>query len=311
MKAIVLFLKRSMILYLIALLLLGVIIDHNRIKLKTINYLAVPINYMVELSEGEAPLDLWKLRDHMRFYDKVAVYLPNSVMAYGLLGFCHYKLGNEKKAISLLKKAIENNPNYFWFHYNLGLIYLKRQKTEKALLAFQKGYMVNPEGSKYLLLASRLHQRKRDESLSEKEFLKAEDKILQQIDDKLGKGYERTYLLIMQSFNKQKKYESLLHSALVGKKEQLVPDKVCFYYAGVGSYFIGNYQDALMFFQRYLRVAADDPEIFHYIAKCLKAMNQVKLAKQYEHKASIYNSLEVKIEKDFFIDPEDLNLVIY
>ena len=69
--------------------------------------------------------------------------MPDRVDAYSLLGFCHYQLGNFEKAKSYYKAAVQMQPAFFWSNYNLGLIYFREGKYDRAIEWLQKALSSN------------------------------------------------------------------------------------------------------------------------------------------------------------------------
>ncbi|WP_226294242.1 tetratricopeptide repeat protein [Aquimarina algicola] len=55
------------------------------------------------------------------------------------LSFAYNHLGQYEKAILILKRAIENNPKYFYFYRELGFSYKNLNRIEKAEKTYRKG----------------------------------------------------------------------------------------------------------------------------------------------------------------------------
>ncbi len=76
-----------------------------------------------------------------------------------LLGSCHYEAGNLKDAIRHLKEAVRRDPAFEECHHLLGLCYLGRHWTKKALEAFRHAQELNPKRMRYEDLVSYLSGR--------------------------------------------------------------------------------------------------------------------------------------------------------
>jgi len=76
--------------------------------------------------------------------------------AYGMLGFCYYHLGKHKEAVSFYRKALEINPYFFWFHYNLGVVYFKKGQYEQAAVSFKKAQDTVPKHNLKFIRASKV-----------------------------------------------------------------------------------------------------------------------------------------------------------
>ncbi|VAX37652.1 hypothetical protein MNBD_UNCLBAC01-1652 [hydrothermal vent metagenome] len=133
--------RRTIVLYIVAFLLAGFLFDFsnakNTVQLKILNRF-----------RPESVMDLVnkeKLQDYVFYYQKVAEYIPNRADAYGLLGYCYYHLGQKQKAISAYEHAIKINPQFFWFHYNLSMIYFKDGEYQQAYEILKKTIKTKPQ----------------------------------------------------------------------------------------------------------------------------------------------------------------------
>lgn len=66
-----------------------------------------------------------------------------------LLGSCLYELGRLTPAIRHLRQVVRQDPAYEEAHYLLGLAYLERRWTRKALDAFKQAERLNPNRMRY------------------------------------------------------------------------------------------------------------------------------------------------------------------
>lgn len=91
---------------------------------------------MVDFIEGKRTLDQETLTHYKKYYAKIAEYSPTHADAYGLWGYFSYRLNDYDQAIAAYQKAIELNPHFLWFYYNLGLLHFKKgdYKTTVELL---------------------------------------------------------------------------------------------------------------------------------------------------------------------------------
>ncbi len=64
-------------------------------------------------------------------YNKLPVF-------WNIIGNCHLKKGNLRRALLFYNKAIELSPSYVPALNNIGIIYLKQGSDQKALVAFEK-----------------------------------------------------------------------------------------------------------------------------------------------------------------------------
>ena len=78
-----------------------------------------------------------------------AVELERVPQALYLLGTCHYELGARGAAIGALKAAVRLDPTFEEAHHLLGLAYLDRHWTRKALDSFRRAQNLNPKKMRY------------------------------------------------------------------------------------------------------------------------------------------------------------------
>ncbi len=110
--------------------------------------------------------------------------------AHYLLGGCCYEMGNVTAAIRHLRQAVDRNPGYQEAHHLLGLAYLGRRWTRKALAAFREAQRLNPNKLDYPELLLLLVERE-GEALAVSE---AAASWIQQAEDAMRRGAARDAL---------------------------------------------------------------------------------------------------------------------
>ncbi len=78
-----------------------------------------------------------------------AVEVERVPQALYLLGSCHYERSSRGSAISALKEAVHLDPTFEEAHHVLGLAYLDRHWTRKALESFRRAQSLNPKKMRY------------------------------------------------------------------------------------------------------------------------------------------------------------------
>ncbi len=82
--------------------------------------------------------DINYLKLYETYFSRVGKVFSNRLPEIlGLQGYCSYQRGDFNKAEQYYKKAILINPRFFWYYYNLGVIYFQQQKYPQALETFQ------------------------------------------------------------------------------------------------------------------------------------------------------------------------------
>ena len=82
-----------------------------------------------------------------KIYEQILVSDGKDFNALYLLGTIKAQKNNNEKAIFLIKKSLNINPNNFIAYSNLGLIYYNINKLEEAIIEFNKSILVNSEYS--------------------------------------------------------------------------------------------------------------------------------------------------------------------
>jgi len=118
--------------------------DRHVARSQMINRLMpVSYDYLFDLTRGKKELDKGKLKRYVRYYKKISGYYPNRADAYGMTGFCLYQLGKEGQAISSYEKAMDLNPHFFWYHYNLAMIHLKADRYPQGIQSLKNALKAN------------------------------------------------------------------------------------------------------------------------------------------------------------------------
>lgn len=90
------------------------------------------------------------------WFQRAEKFAPKDGVVWMLQGIYQNKLGNHEKAIALMEKGTEIEPNNPNIHYNLGLLYTNAKEYEKARkqahLAYQGGFPL--PGLKQKLIAA-------------------------------------------------------------------------------------------------------------------------------------------------------------
>jgi len=78
------------------------------------------------------------------YYKIIVKHRPGRADAHGLLGFMQYQLGKTDKSIRSYNRALELNPHFFWYYYNLGIIYREVGDLDASNMFFEKGLQLEP-----------------------------------------------------------------------------------------------------------------------------------------------------------------------
>ncbi len=100
-------------------------------------------------------LDPARLKIYEIYFERVEQHLGyESPEAFGLQGYCAYQRGDLRKSEEFYKKALSKNPKFFWYYYNLGIIYLRQQEYAQALSMFQSALNLDLKESFVFIVSS-------------------------------------------------------------------------------------------------------------------------------------------------------------
>lgn len=300
------FIKRVIAFYILIFILAGLIFNFKDVvykaNLKTLNRLMPPtVDYLIELYEGKGVLDRKKLEDFEHYYQKVTEIIEGRADAYGLLGFCKYHLNKREEAIASYKKAITLNSKFFWFYYNLGVIYFKDGRFEEAVDILEKGLAVSLKRTllytsvSELLYLPIIFTRVKDASVEE------------WLGNQLKEGFRRAHLMLIHANLELKNFPEVIRFSLKAKKNQLDDKGEFSCYAGMAFYEMKEYRQALFSLEEAIKKNPELADAYRYWGLTLKALDKEDGSeKVWQH----FKILEKLGKKDSF-NSQDIRLEIY
>ena len=190
-----LFFRRVMILFLVGGLLCSLLINQHTLKIKTLNYLLPLDADLLEFRDHPDQMDRDKLKDILIYYRSIYGFEkkdPEGPAPCGIAAYAFYYSGKKDTAIEYYNKAIRLNNRFFWFYYNLGVIYYNDEHYDKAIEYFAKALSIEPQDSMYFLVLTKTY----------KDFLKVFHLEIVNYGQSLSEGYEhaRKFLVICKMF---------------------------------------------------------------------------------------------------------------
>jgi len=107
-----------------------------------------PDSFLPHFSLGAVYAGQGNLARAVLFLER-AVELDTVSQALYLLGSCYYEMGKLSAAIQSLQEAVRHDPAFEEAHHLLGLAYLDRHWTRKALDSFRQAQRLNPKKLQY------------------------------------------------------------------------------------------------------------------------------------------------------------------
>ena len=114
----------------------GILSDYPKLKVDAqsarLDRIQPYYEYLFKNDENPSLWDKREIQEFVIFYKQVCRYMSDNAEAYGMLGFFYHFLNQDSKAIEFYKKSIELKPKFFWFHYDLGVLYLQKGSFAQA-----------------------------------------------------------------------------------------------------------------------------------------------------------------------------------
>ncbi len=293
-------LKRCGLLYLVFALCGHVLINNDVVKGKTLNSIRPSsFNYLFDVTEHPEKIDRKQLWEYVYYYKKLVDFLPNLADAYGMLGFCYYHLGKTNKAIDNYKKAVLLAPQFFWFRYNLGVIYYRKQDYVKAAKCFKAAIALDLEESIVFISMSKMYK-----PMLWSGAVNTREKLM----SRMREGYLNVCFLLVLSSNALKQYDDVYRYAKKAIKEDLGAQASFYYYAGVGAFYVGGFDRAVKLLRKSIKLSPNYADAYYYLGLSLKKSGYDSLSKRLLTKA--FGLRKEKITLDM-ITSEDIHLGIF
>lgn len=290
LKIIVSFAKRAGILYILAFVLFHTVVDRDLLKLKVLNHYLPSGGQWAKFVENPERLNRKELEEFAVYYKKVIHYMPQRADAYGMLGFCYTHLGEDDKAISSYKKAIQLEPHFFWPHFNLGVIYFKNGQYKQAVKTLQKAMATSSSHALAFIKLSKMYQdivgRRRD----------SDDTIQKRLDG----GYRDCFALLVSGYYHLRNFPVMLRTATHVINSSFGNKDAAYYYAGIAAYELKAYERGAFFLQEGIRRNPHNVHALHYLGLCLKALGKEKMSVMILQKAESLPKTEnpIRLKED-------------
>ncbi|HBR15298.1 MAG TPA: hypothetical protein DD723_07130 [Candidatus Omnitrophica bacterium] len=291
--------RQGIVVYLLLFLLFHWIVDYERLEIKTLNR-ATPLSfeYLTKTAEAHESFDKKKLKEFFLYFKTVTHYRPDMADAVGMLGFCYYHLGDSQKAMEAYQKAIDLNPSFFWFHYNLGVIYFQKGRYEEAIKVLRRALKTDPLKTVEFILSSRIYLPL---------ISKDKEKWAEAVTGQIEKTYQKCYGMLVLGYYYLGKPADLINVANYAVARRFADLEMFYYYMGLSAYQLKEYEKALYFLKECVRVNPVNAEAFRYLGLSLKSLGNQEVGDKMIKKAEILHddqgspvSFEKKIELGMF-----------
>lgn len=302
MKIILLFLRRSILFFIVLGLISLWLVDYQKInqadKIKTLYYEQPgALTALVDTMLGKSTMLPEELDQFIYYYEKFTQNNPESADAYYLLGYCYFQKGLLDSSINAYAIATQLDPDILLFHYNLAALYFNSADYDHALSHLKKAVGLSPAVTLDFLRASQqiivpLIERAQ---ISENEM-----------KQRIKSFYRDSYELIILSNIKLNKYDDALvwaRRAITGKMGH---EAKFYFYAGQAAYELQQYPQAIEFLQKSIELSRDNVEAYQILSLSLNRLAQPELAQKAFEAAEAIKSMKQQEE-----DSLDLRLRVF
>jgi tetratricopeptide (TPR) repeat protein len=270
--------RSGFFLYVMIFMIGYVLIDQEKvkeaIKIRTLNNsmagCSTALLWSVARGEKFEPSELMRNRD---YYSNISAYFPGRAEGYGLTGFCSFytNLVHPEWAGNLYQEAIQRNPYFFWYYYNLGLIEFKQKHYVASANLFTQALKMPIEA---VIVTIQQSPQLYGNILDAMPFTKKAFEL------HIKGGYKNAVLLILESQLRLKKYDEVLSLATTFEKQGMIERKTYLYYAGLAAYYIQQYPQAAILLREYLQMEPFDARAGYVLGRALVALGALREAEQ-------------------------------
>jgi len=265
--------------------LLEKIIDHRievekKAKLTTLNYYIPSFDILADYIHHPQNPDQVLLRGDggfINYYEKIIEFFPHMPEAHAMLGFLYYFAEENEKSIAAYQRAIALNPQYFWSHYNLGIIHFKDARYQLASDSFQKAITTKPDMTLKSIFSSKIYQQ-----------------ILMNINDQdyslmqdLRTGYRDSYQMLVLSNYYMNNFSRMFHSSRMALNAHIENPDIFYYYQGLAAFQLKDYDQSVSLLMEAISRNPDHSNSHHYLGLSLKAIGKDVVGGKVLQKAAI------------------------
>lgn len=263
--------SRTIVLYLFAAVFIFLIADFHRawdhVVTSTLSRYMPSYDYLIKFDKDRRTFDLRKMQEFERYYQKVVEFMPLLPEAHAMLGFCYFYNGESTKAEKAYESAIRLYPKVFNFHYNLGIIALKKDDQVKVLKHFKNSVEIPPLENISFIVATRMYQ-------PFLPFARQPDTLALAMGERTQETYRSAYIQLLLAAENVEDYKSMLLYARQGVTRGFLDKATAYYFMGVASYQLKEYENAVGFLQESIANNFQYAQAFQIMALCLQFLNR-------------------------------------
>jgi tetratricopeptide (TPR) repeat protein len=257
------------------------LVDYKKInfslRIKVINHLMPgSFQYLIDHSYGKESVNVEKMKPYVRFYSKVVEFFPERSDGFSMLGYCYYALGEKARAVVAYQKALQIKPDFFWFNYNLALIYFKGGQFQNALPFLEKAVRSNLVDTFDFVDRSKVIYRS---------LLLEDPQFFKDSQGRYLRALQKSYEMLVWIYYQKQDFRSAMKYVELALNQPLPDNAFLYHYAGLVSYAQKEYRKAAQFFKKSSQVDKNIFENYQYWALCLKELKlerEIPALREYE-----------------------------
>ncbi len=205
------------------------------------------------------------------YFELIGQYMPNDVVARQLLGYVEYFTGQQDKAEDLFKGTSSVSGHLlFWSNFNLGVLYYKKEMWAQAAEYLFKAVSSSPQLALLLM---------RDSIMYKQIFSSLYFKF--SLEHELNMAQAQAYILLLSCYYKTGQLDKVVLMANWGLNNPDLPLKDAFYYyEGMALLGMGQFEKAVIMFQKSLDVEKGNPDVYFYLGEIYQKAGQMGQARQ-------------------------------
>jgi len=283
--------KRNFLIYVIIFLSARLVIDFDRVerkvKAKQLNELMPAFDYLIDFEEQKLAPDKKKFEEFAAYYERVDELMPDHSEINGLLGYSYYYLGEQAKAIERYEKAIQLNPRYFWFYFNLATIHFKSGHYEKTVELLSRAIEEHPVLTLKLTVSSKEHKR----------IILGIKNVEKALTQRTERGYTKAYVLLIAAHYQMGHYKDVVELAAQALHRKIDETTLFYSYIGLASVHLGEYSEAKKVLKEMISADPENAQNYRDILKVIEKEIKEKRGKRGLSDAKALADLQERIEE--------------
>lgn len=225
------------------------------------------------------PVDDFLFIKTKTYYQMIYQFFPDKPEALGLNGFFAYFDNNLDSSIAFYKQAIDINSHFFWYYYNLGIIFFKQGNYDQSYPLFMQALK---QPIQDIIKTIESSPQIYGNIVSSMPFTR--QKFAKHIAD----GYEHAALFLLESLLRSERYDETLSAAYNLNHNGMLEKDAMRYYAGLAFFHKKDYPQASLQLKEFIENNKGDQQAGYYLGRSLEAIGMEAQARQF---LAIYSHL--------------------